>query len=111
MESIIKPKDNFQSKIKVALAKKNKQGKTRFGHFSDKKNLFQMFILQCFIGVFSFISFSQSVEERQEYYKKMMSKGETTIKSFNTIKGSINNLVFTDELDGNNERTEFQCVY
>jgi hypothetical protein len=111
MQSIIKSKDNFQSKIKEALAKKNKQGKTRFGHFSDKKNLFQMFILYYFIGMFSFVSFSQSVEERQEYYKKMMSKGETTIKSFNTIKGSIHDLVFTDEHDGYNERTEFQCVY
>ncbi len=111
MESIINFKNNFESKIKVDLDKKFKQGKSRFGHFSNKKILLKIFILYCFTGLFSFFSISQSVEERQEYYKKMMSKGETTIKSFNTIKGSLHNLIFSDEHDGYDKRTEFQCTY
>jgi len=111
MKSDINFNDNFPSKINPALFKKFKQSLARLDQMSVKKNLMQKFILSCFIGLFSFVSFSQSVEERQEYYKKMMSKGETTVKSFNTIKASIHDLVFTDEHDGFSERTEFQCVY
>ena len=111
MESIINLKGSFRIDILKGKAEKLFRVMAEFAAFSEKQNDFKRSILTFIIGLFSFVSFSQTVEERQEYYKKMISKGETTIKSFNTIKGSIHDLVFTDEHDGYNERTEFQCVY
>ena len=113
MESIINIMDNFQSEIKEALANKFKLGKARFGCFTFKKKLMRIFILSCFIGVFSLTTFSQTVEQRKEYYKNMFSKGETQIKSYNTIKATIEDLVFpdTDGHDWTMEETEFQCVF
>ena len=111
IESIIKFKSKFLIKIKEGMDINFTQVKEKLGYFSEKKDLLKIFMMTCIIGTCSFVSFSQTVEERQEYYKKMISKGETTIKSFNTIKGSIHDLVFSDEHDGYNERTEFQCVY
>jgi hypothetical protein len=111
MESIINFKSKFLIKIKEGMDIIFSQVKEKFGHFSVMKNLFKIVMLTCIIGTCPFVSYSQTVEERQEYYKKMISKGETTLKSFNTIKASIHDLVFTDEHDGYNDRTEFQCVY
>jgi hypothetical protein len=102
---------SFQTENKEVLAVKMKQEKSIISQISVTKNLFQALLLLWFIGIFPFVTFSQTVEERQEYYKKLMSKGEATIKTFNSLKSSIHDLVFTDDHDGYQDRTIFQCAY
>ena len=108
---MIKINYNFITEMKEVKAQMDMSITQTLGERIKIKKLFLLLVLFCFTAVNTFVSFSQSEEERQEFYKKIMAKGETTIKSFNVLKGSIDDLVFSDDHDGYSARTEFQCVY
>jgi len=75
------------------------------------KGKFKILIVLFFLGIFPIVSFSQSVEERKEYYKKMLSEGNAKTLSFNSIKKTVQDIVYADEHYVNQESTIFQCVY
>jgi hypothetical protein len=60
--------------------------------------------------------YSQSLLQRTDFYKKLVSTGETYIKSFNASKQNVEYLIFNDQHpggygNGKVNRTEFQSVY
>lgn len=76
-----------------------------------KKNIIPFLLCALCFGVSPTISYSQTVAEREQYYKNIFSKGETTIKSFNSIKRAIHDQVFSDEHDGYTDPSLFQCAF
>ena len=63
------------------------------------------------ILLFINFSHSQTEDDRKEYYKTILAKGETAIKSFNLIKKEIHDNVFSNDHNGIMTRSEFQCAY
>jgi hypothetical protein len=70
-----------------------------------------LLISSLLICLFTHNSYSQTEDDRKEYYKTILAKGETAIKSFNIIKKDIHDNVFSNEHNGVTTRSEFQCAY
>lgn len=72
------------------------------------------FILTFFIAfITSSVLNAQSVEYRQEFYKKMMAKGEAVIKSHNTLKANVRERIYYNEnkIEWQDELSEFQLRF
>jgi hypothetical protein len=81
-----------------------------YNYHAISNHFLKSIILIVMFSLFSMNNlFSQSEENRKEYYKNMLAKGETSIKTFNTVKKSVQDKILDYDIDSS--ITEFRSAY